>query len=73
MDSGVSITLAQIVALARNASMSASYKPALLKALVRTASDEGTTRIALLTLGDQFLQLYWFRPSSSGCASPQHL
>ena len=36
-----------------------SYKPVLLKALVRIARDAPALRIDLLTIGDYFVRLYW--------------
>lgn len=49
----------QLVALSRDASMSSSYKPALLKALVRIARDASSQQIPLSTIGDHFVRLYW--------------
>lgn len=57
-------TSSQIVALARDASTSASYKPALLKALVRVIAAASTKRIVaneipLTVIGSHFVRLYW--------------
>jgi hypothetical protein len=55
----------EIVALARHASMSTTYKPALLKALVRIVrgshSVKGSTpvNISLERIGAEFVRLYW--------------
>jgi hypothetical protein len=46
-----------VVALARDAVMSTSYKPALLKALVREV--EGAEPLTLFRLGERFVRLYW--------------
>ncbi len=43
----------------RHASMSASYKPALLKALVRACRASDDVLIPLERLGDEFAQMYW--------------
>jgi hypothetical protein len=48
-----------LVALARDASMSTSYKPALLKALARVVVAAPATRISLEALGAEFVRLYW--------------
>jgi hypothetical protein len=48
-----------VVALARDASMSSSYKPALLKAIVRIVRRGGETQVALRTIGAEFVALYW--------------
>jgi hypothetical protein len=46
-----------VVALARDAVMSTSYKPALLKALLREV--EGAEPVTLFRLGERFVRLYW--------------
>jgi hypothetical protein len=48
-----------VVALARHASMSTTYKPALLKALVRIVRVSPVPRISLDKIGAEFLKLYW--------------
>ncbi|HEY5308912.1 MAG TPA: hypothetical protein VIK97_10415, partial [Casimicrobiaceae bacterium] len=48
-----------MVALARHASMSTTYKPALLKALVRIVRVAPSPRISLDEIGGEFLKLYW--------------
>ena len=53
------ISINDLVALSRDAAMSASYKPALLKALVRVLSAQPRERIALRDLGAEFVRLYW--------------
>lgn len=52
-------SLLQVAALRRGAAMSGTYKPALLKAIVRVASSEKQQVITLARLGDEFSQLYW--------------
>lgn len=52
-------SLLQIAALRRKAAMSTTYKPALLKAVVRITSAEKQRSIPLARLGDEFAQLYW--------------
>ncbi len=49
----------QVAALARDASLSSSYKPALLKALVRVGRGGAESRISLLRIGHEFVELYW--------------
>ena len=49
----------QVVALARDASMSSSYKPALLKALVRIVRRGSEQRITLHTIGAEFVSMFW--------------
>ena len=51
--------LRDVVALARHASMSTTYKPALLKALVRIIARERTVQIPLTVIGAEFTKLYW--------------
>jgi hypothetical protein len=51
--------LRDVVALARHASMSTTYKPALLKAIVRIVAREPATTIPLATIGAEFTRLYW--------------
>jgi hypothetical protein len=53
------VTVDQVAALARDASMSSSYKPALLKALVRIVRGGATPQISLLRIGHEFVDLYW--------------
>ena len=48
-----------IVSLARHAAMSTSYKPALLKAIVRCVRREARREIPLVELGSEFVRLYW--------------
>jgi hypothetical protein len=48
-----------VVALARGASMSTSYKPALLKALIRIVRDSPSTEVPLARIGAEYLRLYW--------------
>lgn len=55
------ITADQIAALARDASMSSSYKPAQLKALVRIVRGGGQSPISLLHIGHEFVELYWMQ------------
>jgi hypothetical protein len=49
----------QVVVLARHASMSTSYKPALLKALARIVRREPARRIPLVAIGAEFVRMYW--------------
>ena len=51
--------LTQIVSLARHASMSTSYKPALLKALTRIVRRQPARTIPLITIGAEFVRMYW--------------
>ena len=51
--------LRDIVALARRASMSTTYKPALLKAIVRIVGRQPMTEIPLTAIGAEFTKLYW--------------
>jgi len=53
------MTVDLVAALARDASMSSSYKPALLKALVRLVRGGMETSIPLLQIGHDFVDLYW--------------
>jgi hypothetical protein len=48
-----------IAALARHASMSSSYKPALLKAIVRIVKRDAPRAITLETIGAEYVELYW--------------
>ena len=48
-----------VAALLRHASMSASYKPALLKALVRVTRASSELQIPLGAIGEQFARMYW--------------
>ncbi len=45
--------------MARRASMSSSYKPALLKALIQIAPTSANVEISFDRLGAEFLRLYW--------------
>jgi len=47
------------VTLARRASMSTSYKPALLKALARIVRRQPAREIALTAIGAEFVSMYW--------------
>jgi hypothetical protein len=51
--------LRDVVALARHASMSTTYKPALLKAIVRIISRKRMLQIPLTVIGAEFTKLYW--------------
>ncbi len=51
--------LTQIVLLVRRASMSTSYKPALLKALARIVRRQPARQIALTAIGAEFVRMYW--------------
>jgi hypothetical protein len=53
------LTVSHVAALARRAAMSSSYKPALLKALVRIAPTTTDVEISFDRLGAEFLRLYW--------------
>jgi len=53
--------LGHIVALARDARLSTSYKPALLKALIRVVPKVAGSPIPLETLGAEYLRLYWIQ------------
>ncbi|MBD5655530.1 MAG: HNH endonuclease [Candidatus Eremiobacteraeota bacterium] len=48
-----------IVALARDASMSSTYKPALLKALIRIVGQPTGLEVPLAQIAAQFVILYW--------------
>ena len=48
-----------VAALMRHASMSSTYKPALLKALVCIARSDVRTEIPLERIGREFTRLYW--------------
>ncbi|HEX5274185.1 MAG TPA: HNH endonuclease signature motif containing protein [Candidatus Rubrimentiphilum sp.] len=48
-----------IVALMRHAVMSATYKPALLKALARISKRSDNLSISLEELGEEFAKMYW--------------
>jgi len=54
-----SLLLSDIASLMRRADMSATYKPALLKALVRVCRRSLETQIPLQVLGDEFARMYW--------------
>ena len=51
--------VAHLVALLRDAAMSTTYKPALLKALVRVCQRRHSTNIPLTELGHEFAKMYW--------------
>ena len=53
------LRIGDIAALMRHARKSASYKPALLKALVRCCRQSGDLRIPLDAIGREFTKLYW--------------
>jgi 5-methylcytosine-specific restriction endonuclease McrA len=53
------LLLSDIAALMRHAVMSATYKPALLKALVRVCRRSQDLQISLEALGDEFAKMYW--------------
>jgi hypothetical protein len=48
-----------IVVLARDAAMSTTYKPALLRAIVRLQRDAGRLELGLVEVAEQFAHLYW--------------
>jgi hypothetical protein len=54
-----SYDFAQVVMLARRASMSTSYKPALLKALARIIRRQPARQIPLTAFGAEFVLMYW--------------
>ncbi len=53
------LRIGDIAALMRHARKSASYKPALLKALVRCCRQSDDLRIPLDAVGREFTKLYW--------------
>lgn len=53
------LRIGDIAALMRHARKSASYKPALLKALVRCCQRTQSLQIALDAIGREFTKLYW--------------
>ncbi|MGA8574338.1 MAG: HNH endonuclease [Candidatus Cybelea sp.] len=53
------LRIGDIAALMRHARKSASYKPALLKALVRCCRQSDDLRIPLDAIGREFTKLYW--------------
>ena len=53
------IRIGDIVALMRHARKSASYKPALLKALVRCCQQSQALHLPLDAIGREFTNLYW--------------
>jgi hypothetical protein len=53
------LRIGDIAALMRHARKSASYKPALLKALVRCCRHSDDLRIPLDAIGREFTKLYW--------------
>ena len=74
------MTVDHVAALARDASMSSSYKPALLKALVRLVRGGARAPISFLQIGDEFVDLYWgqtvvfrFREAATITAEPEVL
>jgi len=48
-----------VIALMKHASKSASYKPALLKAIAAIARRQLRTQISLLEIGTEFTRMYW--------------
>ncbi len=59
MNFGGRIAVGDVLSLMRHAPKSASYKPALLKALVRACRKHATPEISLETLGAEFTSMYW--------------
>ena len=53
------LRVGDIAALMRHARKSASYKPALLKALVRCCRQSHDLRLSLDAIGREFTKLYW--------------
>lgn len=53
------LRVGDIAALMRHARKSASYKPALLKALVRCCRKSEDLRLSLDAIGREFTKLYW--------------
>jgi len=53
------LRVGDVAALMRDARKSATYKPALLKALVRRSREPHVARLSLLDLGEEFAKLYW--------------
>lgn len=51
--------VSDIATLMRHASMSASYKPALLKALVRICRVSDSLSLPLERIGEEFARMYW--------------
>jgi hypothetical protein len=51
--------VSDFVALARDAQTSTTYKPALLKAIVRIQRDRERESVSLREIAEQFAQLYW--------------
>jgi hypothetical protein len=51
--------LRDVIVLARDASWSSTYKPALLKALTRIVARGAGQTIPLAVIGEQFVELYW--------------
>jgi hypothetical protein len=58
-EDGRPLRVDDIASLARHASMSSSYKPALLKAIVRIVKRDGLRSIPLTAIGAEFVELYW--------------
>ena len=48
-----------LAVLARDAAMSTTYKPALLKAIVRLQHDGARKSVSLAEIANQFVELYW--------------
>ena len=48
-----------LAVLARDAAMSTTYKPALLKAIVRLQRDGARNSVSLAEIANQFVELYW--------------
>lgn len=55
----IELRVSDIATLMRHASKSASYKPALLKALVRCCQQSAELSITLDSIGREFTKLYW--------------
>ncbi len=53
------LLLSDVASLMRHALMSSTYKPALLKALVRICRRSQKSQIPLQALGDEFARMYW--------------
>ena len=59
LKSQADLRVGDIATLMRHARKSASYKPALLKALVRCCRQSEDLRISLDAIGREFTKLYW--------------
>jgi hypothetical protein len=55
----IELRVSDVATLMRHASKSASYKPALLKALVRCCQNSTELSITLDSIGREFTKLYW--------------